>query len=79
MVRRDSCARGAVKGLVDVPEDVVDVLQPHRHAHHVGWHAGGQLLFVAELAVRGADAGWMISVRVSPMLARWLMNCAPIR
>jgi two-component system, sensor histidine kinase len=45
---------GTGQGLVDVPQDVVDVLQPHRHAHHVRRHAGGQLLRVVELAVRGA-------------------------
>ena len=43
--------------LVDVPQDVVDVLQPDRDAHHVGQHAGGELLRFVELAVRGAWPG----------------------
>src|SRR5262249_6619239 len=39
--------------LVDVAEDVVERLDAHRHAHHVGRDAGLELLLLAHLAVRG--------------------------
>jgi len=42
---------------------------------HVGAHTGRELLRVVELAVRRRGRV-MMSVRVSPMLATWLMNCA---
>ena len=38
-----SVSRGSER-LLNVPEDVVDVLQPDRHADHVGQNAGGTLL-----------------------------------
>src|SRR4051812_46501163 len=40
--------------LVNVPQDVVDVLEPDRDADHVGLDAGGERLSFVELAVRGA-------------------------
>src|SRR3954470_15589192 len=75
MARSDASGRGCGQRLVDVPQDVVDVLEPDRDAHHVGQHAGRALLVLVELAVV-VDAGWMTSVRVSPMFARWLMKRA---
>src|SRR5256885_10094681 len=47
--------RAGRKRLVDVPQKVVDGLDADRHAHHVGRHAGFQLLFVAHLAMGGGD------------------------
>ena len=38
--------------LVDVPEDVVDVLEADRDPHHVLRHAGRELLRLVELAMR---------------------------
>jgi hypothetical protein len=43
----------AAGGLVQVPEDVVDGLQPDRQAHQVRRHAGGLLVGFAQLAVGG--------------------------
>ena len=44
---------GPRQGLVNVPQNVVNVLQPHRYAHHVGRHASGQLLL--RIDARSAD------------------------
>jgi hypothetical protein len=71
-IRLQALVRGCRKRLVDVPEDVVDVLEADREPHHVGRHAGGELLGVVELAVR-RRCRRITRVRVSPMLARWLM------
>ena len=40
-------------GLVQIPDDVVEVFDPHREAHQVLRYAGFQLLLVAQLLVRG--------------------------
>ncbi len=39
--------------LVNVPKDVVDVLDAHRHANHVGQHPSRALLRIVKLAVGG--------------------------
>src|SRR5690349_5567781 len=44
---------GLRERLVEVPEDVVEALQPDRQSHHVRRHAGLLLLLFVELAVRG--------------------------
>ena len=44
-------ALGLPKGLVDVPEDVVDGLEADRDADHVRGHPGRDLLFLVELPV----------------------------
>src|SRR5450755_3558168 len=49
----DPCSgRRGRERLVDVPEDVVDVLEADRDADHVGLDAGGELLCLVELAMR---------------------------
>jgi hypothetical protein len=39
--------------LVEIPQDVIDILDAHRQADHVCRHPGLALLFLAELAMRG--------------------------
>ena len=38
--------------LIQIPEYVVERFQPHRDAHHIGGHAGSELLFFIELPMR---------------------------
>src|SRR5690349_6398611 len=55
--RRVSMLRDSLQSLVDVPEDVLRVLDADRKPDHVGAHARARKLFVIELAVRGG--GWV--------------------
>jgi hypothetical protein len=44
---------GFRKRLIDVPDDIVDIFQADRQAHHVLSDAGFDLIFVVELTVGG--------------------------
>ena len=61
------------QGPVEVPHDVVEILDPHRYPHQVGrtpaaaWASSERRWWVV-------DAGWITRVRVSPTLARWLAS-----
>ena len=48
-LRPTACAQR----LVDVPEDVLDILDAHRQPDHVGPHAGARQFRLVQLAVRG--------------------------
>ena len=63
----------AAHRLIEVGDDVLAILEPDRQAHHIrpgagltSW-SGDSWLWVV-------DAGWMISERVSPTLARCEMS-----
>src|SRR6266516_5238427 len=47
---RSSCR--FAQSLVDVPEDIIERLEPDRQAHHFGQDPGGALLVLVELAMR---------------------------
>ena len=58
--------------LFQISDDVRRILDADGQPHHIIAGAGLGAVLVRELADVWSEAGWMIRLRVSPILARWL-------